>query len=110
MMKKSLSTLANIWDLSGPMAGIRGYTGEMLGGRGCGFTERLKISIVVQIIFLDSTVDSSPCPYSKSSYFNSAIVWQIKFSSGEGMAERPVVWEADLKDALAVKPLMSESL
>ena len=61
MINKSLSTIANIWALSGPMDGIRVSAVEMLGGRGCGFTEILKISIVLQSIFSDSTVASSTC-------------------------------------------------
>ena len=52
----------------------------MLGGRGYGLTERFNISIVVQSLSSDRTVDSLPCSHLNSSEFNSARVGKIMLS------------------------------
>ena len=82
----------------------------MLGGRGYGLTERFNISIVVQSLSSDRTVDSLPFSHSNSSEFNSERVGKIMLSSGEGVAENTARWEADLKGAGGVKPFMPASL
>ena len=76
----------------------------------CGLTKGLNISIVFQRLLSAITVASLPCYHSNSSEFNSERVGKIMLSSGEGVAENPARWEADLKGAGGVKPFMPASL
>ena len=102
--------MANIWAVSGPMAGIIGDVEAMVGGRGCVLTKIFKISIAVQRIFSDRTIACSLCSHSKSSEFNYTIVGKIMLSIGEGVAESSDICESDLKVALGANSLMPESV